>query len=60
MPVRRQPRQVPGTILLDGQPVAFRHPAEALAAGVALVTEDRKRLGLFADMNVGENITSAA
>jgi ABC-type sugar transport system ATPase subunit len=46
-----------GRIMLDGQPVKFRHPAEARQAGVALVTEDRKRLGLFAQMTVGENIT---
>jgi ribose transport system ATP-binding protein len=46
-----------GSILIDAQPVAFRHPAEALAAGVALVTQDRKRLGLFADLNIGQNIT---
>jgi ribose transport system ATP-binding protein len=50
-----QPPQ--GEILLEGRPVRFDHPAEARAAGVALVTEDRKRLGLFAHMNVGENIT---
>ncbi len=46
-----------GQILLDGQPVAFAHPAEAKRAGLALVTEDRKRLGLFAQMSVGQNIT---
>jgi len=46
-----------GRIELLGQPVKFRHPREACAAGVALVTEDRKRLGLFAAMNVGENIS---
>jgi ABC-type sugar transport system ATPase subunit len=46
-----------GRILLDGREVHFNHPAEALAAGVGLVTEDRKRLGLFAQMTVGENIT---
>jgi ABC-type sugar transport system ATPase subunit len=46
-----------GEILLDGRRVDFRHPAEAKAAGIALVTEDRKRLGLFAQMTVGENIT---
>jgi ABC-type sugar transport system ATPase subunit len=46
-----------GTVLVNGRPVTFRHPAEALAAGVALVTEDRKRLGLFVDLNVGQNIT---
>lgn len=46
-----------GRICLDGKPVLFRHPAEALRAGVAMVTEDRKRLGLFAQMTVGENVT---
>jgi ribose transport system ATP-binding protein len=50
-----QPPQ--GQIVLEGQPVRFDHPAEARAAGVALVTEDRKRLGLFSQLNVGENIT---
>ena len=46
-----------GSIELDGQPVRFGHPAEAIEAGVALVTEDRKTLGLFSEMTVGENIT---
>jgi ABC-type sugar transport system ATPase subunit len=46
-----------GKIILDGQEVRFRHPAEAKRVGVAMVTEDRKRLGLFAEMSVGENIT---
>lgn len=46
-----------GAILVNGQPVHFRHPAEALAAGVFLVTEDRKRLGLFDQLSVGANIT---
>ncbi len=46
-----------GEVLLDGETVRFNHPAEATRAGVALVTEDRKRLGLFAQMNVRENTT---
>jgi ABC-type sugar transport system ATPase subunit len=46
-----------GRILLEGREVRFAHPAEARKAGIALVTEDRKRLGLFANLNVGENIT---
>jgi ABC-type sugar transport system ATPase subunit len=46
-----------GTILLDGRPVRFEHPEEATRAGFALVTEDRKRLGVFANLDVGENIT---
>ena len=50
----RSPR---GTIEVEGRPARFRKPAEAIAAGVALVTEDRKTLGLFDRMNVGENIT---
>lgn len=46
-----------GTVRLEGRPVRFRHPAEAMRAGVALVTEDRKRLGLFSNLSVGHNIT---
>lgn len=46
-----------GEILLEGRRVQFQHPAEACAAGIALVTEDRKRLGLFANFSVGANIT---
>jgi ABC-type sugar transport system ATPase subunit len=46
-----------GRIVLDGREVAFRHPADARRAGVALVSEDRKRLGLFGHMTVAANIT---
>jgi ABC-type sugar transport system ATPase subunit len=46
-----------GTILLEGRAVRFDHPEEAMRAGIGLVTEDRKRLGLFANLDVGENIT---
>lgn len=51
------PEPPQGTIELGGQAVHFRHPAEACQAGIGLVTEDRKRLGLFSAMNVGENIS---
>jgi ABC-type sugar transport system ATPase subunit len=46
-----------GEIVLNGEPVRFSHPQQAYRAGIALVTEDRKRLGLFAEMSVGENTT---
>ena len=46
-----------GTILLNGSPVRFRHPSQARRAGIALVSEDRKRFGLFANMTVRENTT---
>jgi ABC-type sugar transport system ATPase subunit len=51
------PEPPEGTILLEGRPVQFHHPSEATQTGIALVTEDRKRLGLFGQMSVGENIT---
>jgi ABC-type sugar transport system ATPase subunit len=51
------PERPVGRVLLDGEEVKFTHPAEAMAAGVALVTEDRKRLGIFAHMSVAANIT---
>jgi len=35
----------------------LRSPAEAIAAGLALVSEDRKRYGLVLEATVGENLT---
>ena len=46
-----------GRIELAGQPVRFTHPKQALDAGIGLVTEDRKRFGIFHDMSVREHIT---
>ena len=51
------PEPPQGEILLDEKPVHFQHPREAMEAGMALVTEDRKQLGLFAHMTVRDNIT---
>ncbi len=48
---------VQGTIHVNGKETRFSHPAEACDAGIAMVTEDRKRLGLFAAMDVGQNIS---
>jgi ABC-type sugar transport system ATPase subunit len=46
-----------GEILLEGRPVRFSHPREACAARIAMVTEDRKRLGLFPDLDVAGNVS---
>jgi ABC-type sugar transport system ATPase subunit len=46
-----------GEIRLDGKPVRFRHPSEACEARIAMVTEDRKRLGLFPDLDVAGNVS---
>jgi ribose transport system ATP-binding protein len=46
-----------GTIELQGRTLALQHPTDACREGIALVTEDRKRLGIFTAMNVGQNIS---
>jgi len=46
-----------GEIRVDGRAVRFTHPADACAAGIAMVTEDRKRLGLFPDLDVAANVS---
>jgi len=51
---------VGGEILLDGKPVFFRSPIEAIQSGVGLVTEDRKTTGLILTMTSGHNISLAA
>ena len=46
-----------GEILLDGKPVRFAGAADAVKAGIFLVPEDRKGMGLLLDMAITENIT---
>jgi ABC-type sugar transport system ATPase subunit len=48
-------RPTGGTILVDGKPRQLRTPKDAIAAGLALVTEDRKDSGLVLDMCVRDN-----
>lgn len=48
-----------GLVLLDGHRVQFNSPADALAAGVALLPEDRKAMALFAEHPVRTNIATA-
>ena len=46
-----------GRIELEGRLVQFDHPNQALHAGIGLVTEDRKRFGIFTEMTVRDHIT---
>lgn len=46
-----------GSLTLEGQPVKFHSPAEAIGRGVAYVTEDRKGHGIFPVMSAGQNLT---
>ncbi|MFK0331931.1 sugar ABC transporter ATP-binding protein [Rhizobium sp. NPDC090275] len=48
-----------GEILIDGKPVAIANPSEAMAYGLAFLTEDRKETGCFLSLNCLENIQSA-
>ncbi len=49
-----------GKILFKGEKLRVKHPADAIRNGIAYVPEERKRLGLFSDMSVKENILAAS
>jgi ribose transport system ATP-binding protein len=48
-----------GTMTLAGTPYRPRSPRQAVARGVNLVPEDRKRQGIVLDMGIGKNMTMA-
>ena len=48
-----------GEILIEGQPVTIKSPADAVKYGIGWVPEDRKLHGLILGMTVQENITMA-
>jgi rhamnose transport system ATP-binding protein len=49
-----------GAILLHGRPIEIHSPPEAIACGIALVPEDRRRHGIVLEMSVAANITLAS
>jgi ABC-type sugar transport system ATPase subunit len=51
------PQATDGEVLIEGEKVDIRSPADAIACGVALLTEDRKALGLFLDQPITFNTT---
>jgi len=52
-------RRRSGVVTLEGRPVRFDSPAQAIAAGFAMVPEDRKKLSLFMDMPIWFNVALA-
>ncbi|MDE2510224.1 MAG: sugar ABC transporter ATP-binding protein [Elusimicrobia bacterium] len=50
-------RRTGGSVAVDGAPLREGMPWDALAAGLALVTEDRRRHGLIIDQSVGFNLS---
>jgi len=52
-------RPTSGSVSIEGTVRRFKKPAQAMKAGLALVTEDRKRSGLILALSVAENICLA-
>jgi len=46
-----------GTVKIHGKPVQIRSPSDAIRHGMAFLTEDRKRTGLYMNLSVRDNIT---
>jgi ribose transport system ATP-binding protein len=49
-----------GEVWLEGQPVHFHSPADAIRAGIGFCSEDRKAEGIIPYLSVRENLTLAA
>ncbi|HLH50629.1 MAG TPA: sugar ABC transporter ATP-binding protein, partial [Roseiarcus sp.] len=49
-----------GEIRVDGRPVRIRSPAQAIAAGIAMSPEDRRRNGLTLMLSVRDNASISA
>jgi D-xylose transport system ATP-binding protein len=54
------PELTHGEVLVDGERVEIRSPRDAIDHGIALLTEDRKGLGLFLNQSVAFNTTIAS
>lgn len=48
-----------GDLVLNGQPQTFKHTSDAIEAGIAYVTEDRKGNGLFLLQDITQNVSAA-
>ncbi|SER13107.1 monosaccharide ABC transporter ATP-binding protein, CUT2 family [Lentzea xinjiangensis] len=48
-----------GKLLVDGVPLRLRGPRQAIAAGIAFSSEDRKGEGLVADLSIRDNLVLA-
>ena len=53
-------RPAGGSVQLNGRPLVLRSARDAARAGLALVPEDRQRLGLHFNLNIRHNLSLAA
>jgi ribose transport system ATP-binding protein len=51
------PKNASGEVLVNGKPCTIKTPADAIAAGIALVPEDRKKHGLILNQTIKSNIS---
>ena len=49
-----------GTVYLEGERLKLHEPGDAIKAGVAFLSEDRKAEGIIPELSVRENLTLAA
>ena len=49
-----------GEVVLNGKTLKIKQPSDAIRAGMALLTEDRKLNGIMGVLSVRDNITAAA
>jgi monosaccharide-transporting ATPase len=49
-----------GTVYLESKPLDLHSPGDAIDAGLAFLTEDRKAEGIIPELSVRENLTLAA
>jgi ABC-type sugar transport system ATPase subunit len=49
-------RHSAGQVLLDGRPIRFRHPSQAINAGIGIVPEERQAEGLMLGDSIAHNI----
>lgn len=45
-----------GVVEINGKQLKFRHPAQAIKEGIAIITEDRHRFGLVTVRSIQENV----
>ncbi|MFT3989298.1 sugar ABC transporter ATP-binding protein [Aestuariivirga sp.] len=48
-----------GKVFVDGKPVSLANTMDAMRAGICMLPEDRKELGLFLDFSIAANIGAA-
>lgn len=48
---------ISGEILLEGEPVRFKSPKDAIEHGIALCPEDRKEQGLVLERSISDNVS---